>query len=277
MQTHTITLPESYAPLTGHIHTEQIPLPKKVTELTVNNLGSRIITLLGNSRKRTAVIITPGNEWAISDEDIDRMEIAIREPQLHMDTLFGTKWTIALFKATKDRAADTIGVRHTPAMLDAERRLELLFETQWIHIQRNKDIRKRIAKLSQKITTEHKKSVHIWDEITRELLRTDMGRKLFRQLRPLYLERQKKREEAELSEFRSVDVLFRRLLAESQPTNIFIGSPEKGGRFEIYARHISKIAGDVHRKLSKPVQDVSAASIALNLKTYSPISTDFEV
>ena len=87
----------------------------------------------------------------------------------------------------------------------------------------------------------------------------------------------KKREEAELSEFRSVDVLFRRILAESQPTNIFIGSPEKGGRFEIYARHISKIAGDVHRKLSKPVQDVSAASIALNLKTYSPISTDFEV
>ena len=41
---------------------------QKVTELTVNNLGSRIITLLGNSRKRTAVIITPGNEWAISDE-----------------------------------------------------------------------------------------------------------------------------------------------------------------------------------------------------------------
>ena len=150
-----------------------------------------------------------------------------------------------------------------------------LFETQWIHIQRNKDIRKRIAKLSQK-SPQNTKSVHIWDEITRELLRTDMGRKLFRQLRPS-ISSVKKREEAELSEFRSVDVLFRRLLAESQPTNIFIGSPEKGGRFEIYARHISKIAGDVHRKLSKPVQDVSAASIALNLKTYSPISTDFEV
>lgn len=46
-------------------------------------------------------------------------------------------------------------------------------------------------------------------------------------MRPLYLERQKKREELELSEFRSVDVLFRRLLSELRPTNIFIGSPEK--------------------------------------------------
>ncbi len=62
MQTHTITLSENHLSLTGQIYAEQIPLPKKVTELTVNNLGSRIITLLGNSRKRTAVIVTPGNE-----------------------------------------------------------------------------------------------------------------------------------------------------------------------------------------------------------------------
>lgn len=74
---------------------------------------------------------------------------------------------------------------------------------------------------------EHTKSIHIWDEITRELLRTDLGRTLFRQLRPIYLERQKKREEAELQEFRSVDVLFQRLLAEIRPTNIFVGSSEK--------------------------------------------------
>ncbi len=91
MQTHTITLPEHNSPLTGQIHAEHLSIPQKVTELTINNLGSRIITLLGNSRKRTAVIITPGNEGAISNEDIDRMEIAIREPQIHMDTLFGAK------------------------------------------------------------------------------------------------------------------------------------------------------------------------------------------
>lgn len=127
-------------------------------------------------------------------------------------------------------------------MLDAERRLELLFQTQSISLRASEEVRKRVAELSQKITEENKKSVHVWDEITRELLRTDKGRKIFRQLRPIYLDRQKKREELELSEFRSVDVLFRRLIEENRPTNIFIGSPEKGGRFEIYARHVSKIA-----------------------------------
>lgn len=74
-----------------------------------------------------------------------------------------------------------------------------------------------------------------------------------------------------------MDVLFRRLLGEIQPTNIFIGSPEKGGRFEIYARHISKIAGDTSRKLSKPVQDISASSVVLNLKTYTSVANDFQV
>ena len=127
-------------------------------------------------------------------------------------------------------------------MLDAERRLDLLFQTHGIDIYRREDVKKRMVELGQEITEEHKKSVHGWDEITQQLLRTDIGRKLFRQLRPIYLERQKKREESELSEFRSVDILFRRLLEEVSPTNIFVGTPEKGGRFEIYARHISKIA-----------------------------------
>ena len=127
-------------------------------------------------------------------------------------------------------------------MLDVERRFDLLFQAHGIHSSRDGGIQRRISELSKKVTEEHKRSVHIWDEITRELLRTDIGRKIFRQLRPIYLDRQKKKEEAELSEFRSMDTFFQRLLREVQPTNIFIGSPEKGGRFEIYARHISKIA-----------------------------------
>lgn len=212
----------------------------------------------------------------LSQWDMDMMEIAIREPLLHLDTLFGSKGTIALFQATKNRASETIWVRHTPAMLDAERRLDLLLQT---HKSRDTtwEVRERIAALSQLITKEQRNSVHVWDEITRELLRTDIWRKLFRQLRPLYLERQKKREELELSEFRSVDVLFRRLFSDLRPTNIFIGTPEKWGRFEIYARHISKIAGDSHPKLSKPVQDVSASGIQINLKSYTPVQIDFEV
>jgi hypothetical protein len=39
---------------------------------------------------------------------MDRMEIAIREPILHLDTLFGSKGTIALFQATKNRASETL-------------------------------------------------------------------------------------------------------------------------------------------------------------------------
>ena len=108
MQTHTITLPENYFPLTGQVHTESMTLPRKIEELTINNLGSSIITLLGNSRRRVAVIITPGNDITLSNDDIDRMEIAIREPLLHMDTLFGAKGSIALFKATKERVSETI-------------------------------------------------------------------------------------------------------------------------------------------------------------------------
>lgn len=276
MQTHTITLAVPAAPLTGNIHAEHIVIPKKAEEITVNNLGSRIMTITGNSKKRTAVIITPGNDITLSQWDMDRMEIAIREPILHLDTLFGSKGTIALFQATKNRASETLWVRHTPAMLDAERRLDLLLQTNKPS-HTTSDVRERIAALSQLITKEQGNSVHAWDEITRELLRTDIWRKLFRQLRPLYLERQKKREELELSEFRSVDVLFRRLFSELRPTNIFIGTPEKWGRFEIYARHISKIAGDIHPRLSKPVQDVSGMGIHINLKTYMPTQTDFEV
>lgn len=66
MQTHTITLAVPAAPLTGNIHTEHIVIPKKAEEITVNNLGSRIMTITGNSKKRTAIIITPGNDIALS-------------------------------------------------------------------------------------------------------------------------------------------------------------------------------------------------------------------
>ena len=51
-------------------------------------------------------------------------------------------------------------------MLDAERRLDLLFQTHGIDIYRREDVKKRMAELGQEITEEHKKSVHGWDEIT---------------------------------------------------------------------------------------------------------------
>lgn len=108
MQTHTITLAVPAAPLTGNIHVEHIPILKKAEEITINNLGSRIMTIMGNSKKRTAIIIAPGHDMILSKEDIDRMEIAIREPMLHLDTLFGVKGTIRLFQATKDRASETL-------------------------------------------------------------------------------------------------------------------------------------------------------------------------
>mgnify|MGYP003435355221 FL=1 len=108
MQTQTITLSDSNAPLNGKIHAEHILLSKKATELTINNIGPRIVTLMGNSRKRVAVIITPGDDMMISEDDIDRMEIAIREPMLHTDVLFGAKGTIPLFQATKQRASEII-------------------------------------------------------------------------------------------------------------------------------------------------------------------------
>lgn len=108
MQTHTISLSDTTAFLTGNIHAEHITLPKKAEEITVNNLGSRIMVIMGNSKKRIAVIITPGEDMILSEDDIDRMEIAIREPMLHLDTLFGTKGTIGLFQATKKRASEAI-------------------------------------------------------------------------------------------------------------------------------------------------------------------------
>lgn len=108
MQTHTITLAVPAAPLTGNIHVEHILIPKKSEEITVNNLGSRIMTIMGNSKKRTAIIIAPGHDMILSEEDIDRMEIAIREPMIHLDMLFGAKGTIRLFQATKDRASETL-------------------------------------------------------------------------------------------------------------------------------------------------------------------------
>lgn len=108
MQTHTISLADTTASLTGNIHAEHIALPKKTEEITINNLGSRIMVIMGNSKKRTAVIITPGEDMNLSDDDIDRMEIAIREPLLHLDTLFGAKGSIGLFQATKKRASETI-------------------------------------------------------------------------------------------------------------------------------------------------------------------------
>lgn len=178
----------------------------------------------------------------MSDEDIDRMELAIREPSLHMDTLFGAKGTIGLFRATKEKASETIGVRHTPEFLDAERRLDLLFQVHGIHLFGDRELQVATKNLGETVTREHKKSIHIWDEITHKLLQTSEGRRIFRQLRPIYLDRQRKREEAELSEFRSVDILFQRLLHVVKPTKIFIGTAEKGGRHEIYARHIAKIA-----------------------------------
>ncbi len=94
--------------------------------------------------------------------------------------------------------------------------------------------------------------------MTTQLLRTDTGRKIFRQLRPIYLERQKKKEEAELAEFRSLDSLFRSLIEKLKPTKIFIGTPEQTGRLEIYARHLSKLAGDTHQRLSRPIENVDA-------------------
>ncbi len=97
--------------------------------------------MLGNSRKKVGVIITPGGDPAISDADIDRMELAIREPFLHMDTLFGHKGTIPAFRATRERVSETIGVRHTPELLDAERRLDLLFQVHGIHLYQNPELR----------------------------------------------------------------------------------------------------------------------------------------
>ncbi len=277
MKTYTIKVWQDVPALTGEAHVQKIMFPKSIPEVTLDAVWPRIVVLLGNSRKRVWVIITPGGDSAISDADIDRMELAIREPMLHMDTLFGHKWTIPAFRATRERVSETIGVRHTPELLDAERRLDLLFQVHGINLYSNSEIRAAAKDLWEKVARENKKSVHIWDEITHKLLQTPEGRKLFRQLRPLYLEKQRKKEEAELQEFRSVDILFQRLLAEVRPTNVFIGSPEKGWRFEIYARHISKIAWDSNPKLSKPVQEISDTSVTINLKTYTSATSDFEV
>lgn len=277
MKTHTHTISQDAPALTGEAHVQQISLSKSLQEITLNTVWPRIVVLLGNSRQKIWVILTPGGDPTISEADIDRMELAIREPLLHMDTLFGHKWTIPAFRATRERVSETIGVRHTPELLDAERRLDLLFQVHGIHLYENPELRTAAKNLGEKVTSEHKKSVHIWDEITHKLLQTPEWRKLFRQLRPLYLEKQRKKEEAELQEFRSVDVLFQRLLTEIRPTNLFIGSPEKWWRFEIYARHISKIAWDSNPKLSKPVQDISASSVTINLKSYMPVESNFEV
>lgn len=277
MKTHTIKVWQDAPALTGEAHVQKITFPTSIPEVTLDAVWPRIVVLLGNSRKKVWVILTPGGDMAISDADINRMELAIREPFLHMDTLFGNKWTIPSFRATRERVSETIGVRHTPELLDAERRLDLLFQVHGIHLYGSPELRTAAEKLGETVTSENKKSVHIWDEITYKLLQTPEWRKLFRQLRPLYLEKQRKKEEAELQEFRSVDVLFQRLLEEIHPTKIFIGTPEKWGRFEIYARHISKIAWDSNSKLSKPVQDISASSVTMNLKTYVPTVNDFEV
>jgi hypothetical protein len=59
-------------------------------------------------------------------------------------------------------------------MLDAERRLDLLLQTNKPSHTTSSDVRERIAVLSQLITKEQGNSVHAWDEITRELLRTDI-------------------------------------------------------------------------------------------------------
>ena len=277
MKTHTYKISPDIPALTGEAHVQRLSFPKSIQEVTLDGVWPRIVVLLGNSRKKVWVIITPGGEPTISDSDIDRMELAIREPLLHMDTLFGYKWTIPLFRATREKVSETIGVRHTPELLDAERRLDLLFQVHGIHLYGNSELQVVAKNLGETVTSEHKKSVHIWDEITHKLLRTPEGRKLFRQLRPLYLEKQRKKEEAELQEFRSVDVLFQRLLAEIRPTNLFIGSPEKWWRFEIYARHISKIAWDSNQKLSKPVQEISASSVTLDLTSYTSNTNDFQV
>lgn len=277
MKTQTYTISQNIPALTGEAHIQRISLPKSLQEITLDAVWTRIVVLLGNSRKKVWVILTPGGEPKISDADMERMELVIREPFHHMDTLFGHKWTIPLFRATREKVSGTIGVRHTPELLDAERRLELLFQIHGAYLYSDPDLQTAAKSLWEKVAIEDKKSVHIWDEITHKLLRTPEWRKLFRQIRPIYLERQRKREEDELSEFRSVDILFQHLLAEIQPTNIFIGTPEKWGRFEIYARHISKIAWDSNRKLSKPVQDISASSVTINLKSYLPVESDFEV
>jgi hypothetical protein len=277
MKTQTYKISQYIPALTGEAHVQKITFPKSIQEVTFDEVWPRIIVLLGNSRQKVWAILTPGGEPTISDADIDRMELAIREPFLHMDMLFGHKWTIPLFRATREKASQAIGVRHTPELLDAERRLDLLFQIHGVHLYSDPELRTAAKWLAEKVTSEDKKSVHIWDEITHKLLQTPDGRKLFRQLRPLYLEKQRKKEEAELQEFRSIDILFQRLLAEIRPTNVFIGSPEKGWRFEIYARHISKIAWDSNPKLSKPVRDISASSVTLNLKSYIPIESNFEV
>lgn len=277
MKTHTIKASQDIPALNGEAHVQKIVFPRSISEVTLDALWPRIVVLLGNSRKKVWIVLTPGGEPTISDADIDRMELAIREPWLHTDMLFGHKWTIPLFRATRERASETIGVRHTPELLDAERRLDLLFQIHGIHLYSNPELWVAAKNLGEKVTRENKKSVHIWDEITHNLLRTPEGRKLFRQLRPLYLEKQRKKEEAELQEFRSVDILFHRLLAEIRPTNLFIGSTEKGWRFEIYARHISKIAWDTNPKLSKPVADISGSSATLSLTSYTSISNDFQV
>lgn len=277
MKAYTHKISQDIPALTGQAHTQTISLSKRVQEITLDAVWSRIVVLLGNSRKRIWVILTPGGDPIISDADMERMELAIREPFLHMDTLFGHTWNIPLFRAVREKVSETIGVRHTPALLAAERQLDLLFHLHRIHLQSNPELQTVLQGLWETITNENKKSVHIWDEITHKLLWTPAGRKLFRQLRPLYLERQRKKEEAELQEFRAVDALFQGLLRDMRPTKIFIGTPEKWGRFEIYARHISKIAGDIQTKLSRPVHHISPTSTTINLTTYTSVQTDFEV
>ncbi len=89
---------------------------------------------MGSSKQKVAYILTPGGDEIISDADMDRMELALREPSSHMDTLFGHKGTIALVKSTKEKLSAEVGVRHTPQMHDAERSLDLLFHTHGIHI-----------------------------------------------------------------------------------------------------------------------------------------------
>lgn len=64
-------------------------------------------------------------------------------------------------------------MRHTPAMLDAERRLDLLLQTNKPS-HTTSDVRERIAALSQLIIKEQGNSVHAWDEITQELFRTSV-------------------------------------------------------------------------------------------------------
>lgn len=62
MKTQTYTLSQDIPTLTGEAHTQKIRIPRSATEITLDSVGPRIVVVLGNSRKRVGIILTPGSD-----------------------------------------------------------------------------------------------------------------------------------------------------------------------------------------------------------------------